>query len=74
MNTPSFLKKPLALAVATLLLAAGGATTLLVHAQDSKTPAAAAPRPALTVTVTTPQRATVAPAVRSEERRVGKEC
>jgi RND family efflux transporter MFP subunit len=63
MNTPSFLKKPLALAVATLLLAAGGATTLLVHAQDSKTPAAAAPRPALTVTVTTPQRATVATAV-----------
>ena len=63
MNTPSFLKKPLALAVATLLLAVGGATTLLVHAQDSKTPAAAAPRPALTVTVTTPQRATVATAV-----------
>jgi RND family efflux transporter MFP subunit len=63
MNTPSFLKKPLALAVATLLLAVGGATTLLVHAQDSKTPAAAAPRPALTVTVTTPLRATVPTAV-----------
>jgi HlyD family secretion protein len=63
MNTPSFLRKPLALAVATLLLAAGGATTLLVHAQDSQAPAAAAPRPALTVTVTTPQRATVATSV-----------
>jgi RND family efflux transporter MFP subunit len=63
MNTPSFLRKHLALAVATLLLAAGGATTLLVHAQDGKAPAAAAPRPALTVTVTTPQRATVATSV-----------
>lgn len=63
MNTPNLFRKPLALAAAALLLAAGGATTLLVHAQDAKAPAAAAPRPALTVTVTTPQRATVATAV-----------
>ena len=63
MNTPNLFQKPLALAAAALLLAAGGATTLLVHAQDAKAPAAAAPRPALTVTVTTPQRATVATAV-----------
>ena len=62
MNTPNLFKKPVVLAVATLLLAAGAATTLLVHAQDNKAPAAA-PRPALTVTVTTPQRATVATAV-----------
>jgi len=63
MNTPNLFKKPVVLAVATLLLAAGAATTLLVHAQDNKAPAAAAPRPALTVTVATPQRATVATAV-----------
>lgn len=63
MNLPSLPMKPLALAAATLLLAAGGATALLVHAQDHKAPAAAAPRPALTVTVTTPLRATVATAV-----------
>ncbi|MCE2908518.1 MAG: efflux RND transporter periplasmic adaptor subunit [Betaproteobacteria bacterium] len=63
MNTPNLFQKPLALAAAALLLAAGGATTLLVHAQDAKAPAAAAPRPALTVTVTAPQRATVATAV-----------
>jgi HlyD family secretion protein len=59
----SILKKPIALAVATLLLAGGAAVTLLVHAADSKTPAATAPRPALTVTVTTPLRATVATGV-----------
>ncbi len=60
----SLLKKPIALAVATLLLAGGGAVTLLVHAADDKAPAAkTAPRPALTVTVTTPTRATVATAV-----------
>lgn len=63
MNFPSLPMKPLALAAATLLLAAGGATALLVHAQDHKAPSAAAPRPALTVTVTTPLRATVATAV-----------
>lgn len=59
----SILKKPIALAVATLLLAGGAAVTLLVHAADSKAPAATAPRPALTVTVTTPLRATVATGV-----------
>ena len=64
MNTRTFFKKPLALAVATLVLAAGGAATLLVHAADDKAAAPkAAPRPALTVTVTSPQRATVATAV-----------
>ena len=63
MNFPSLPKKPLVLAAAALLLAAGGATALLVHAQDNKAPAAAAPRPALTVTATTPLRATVATAV-----------
>ncbi len=62
MNFPSLPKKPLVLAAAALLLAASGATALLVHAQDSKAPAAA-PRPALTVTVATPLRATVATAV-----------
>ena len=59
----SILKKPLALAAATLLLAGGAAVTLLVHAADDKAPAAIAPRPALTVTVTTPLRATVATGV-----------
>jgi HlyD family secretion protein len=59
----SILKKPIALAVATLLLAGGAAVTLLVHAADDKAPAATAPRPALTVTVTTPLRATVATGV-----------
>jgi len=59
----SILKKPIALAVATLLLAGGAAVTLLVQAADSKAPAASAPRPALTVTVTTPLRATVATGV-----------
>jgi len=59
----SILKKPIALAVATLLLAGGAAVTLLVHAADSKAPATTAPRPALTVTVTTPLRATVATGV-----------
>jgi RND family efflux transporter MFP subunit len=63
MNASTLPMKPLALAAASLLLAAGGGTALLVHAQDSKAPAAAAPRPALTVTVTTPLRATVATAV-----------
>jgi RND family efflux transporter MFP subunit len=63
MNLPSLPKNPLVLAAATLLLAAGGATALLVHAQDRKAPAATAPRPALTVTVTTPMRVTVATAV-----------
>ncbi len=63
MNFPSLPKNPLVLAAAALLLAAGGATALLVHAQDNKAPAAAAPRPALTVTATTPLRATVATAV-----------
>jgi HlyD family secretion protein len=67
MNNPPLLKKPfvkpLALAVAALLLAAGGTTALLVHAQDNKAPAVAAPRPALTVTVAVPERATVAIAV-----------
>ncbi len=63
MNVPSLPKKPLLLAAATLLLAAGGATALLVHAQDRKAPAATAPRPALTVTVTTPMRVTVTTAV-----------
>jgi RND family efflux transporter MFP subunit len=63
MNFPSLPKKPLVLAAAALLLAAGGATALLVHAQDNKAPAAVAPRPALTVTATTPLRATVATAV-----------
>jgi RND family efflux transporter MFP subunit len=58
------LKKPVVLVVATLLLAAGGAATLLVRAADAKdAEAVAAPRPALTVTVATPQRATVATAV-----------
>jgi len=59
----SILKKPIALAVATLMLAGGAAVTLLVHAADNKAPAATAPRPALTVTVTTPLRATVATGV-----------
>ena len=59
----SILKKPIALAVATLLLAGGAAVTLLVHAADDKASAATAPRPALTVTVTTPLRATVATGV-----------
>ncbi len=59
----STLKKPIALAVATLLLAGGAGVTLLVHAADDKAPAATAPRPALTVTVTTPTRATVATGV-----------
>jgi hypothetical protein len=63
MNFPSLPKKLLVLAAAALLLAAGGATALLVHAQDNKAPAAAAPRPALTVTATTPLRATVATAL-----------
>ena len=63
MNFPSLPKIPLVLAAAALLLAAGGATALLVHAQDNKAPAAAAPRPALTVTATTQLRATVATAV-----------
>ena len=63
MNITSLPKKSLALVAAALLLAAGGGTALLVHAQDTKAPGAAAPRPALTVTVTTPQRATVATAV-----------
>ncbi|MEI8265891.1 MAG: efflux RND transporter periplasmic adaptor subunit [Betaproteobacteria bacterium] len=63
MNFPSLPKKPLVLAAAALLLVTGGATALLVHAQDGKAAAAAAPRPALTVTVTTPLRATVATAV-----------
>ena len=63
MNASTMPMKPLALAAASLLLAAGGGTALLVHAQDSKAPAVAAPRPALTVTVTTPLRATVATAV-----------
>ena len=63
MNASTLPMKPLALAAASLLLAAGGGTALLVHAQDNKAPAAAAPRPALTVTVTTPLRATVATAV-----------
>jgi RND family efflux transporter MFP subunit len=59
----SILKKPIALAVATVLLTGGAAVTLLVHAADDKAPAATAPRPALTVTVTTPLRATVATGV-----------
>jgi RND family efflux transporter MFP subunit len=60
----SLLKKPIAVAVATLLLAGGAAVTLLVHAADDKAPAAAAPaKPALTVTVTSAQRATVATGV-----------
>jgi RND family efflux transporter MFP subunit len=63
MNVSTSQMKPLVLAATTLLLAAGGATALLVHAQDGKAAAAAAPRPALTVTVTTPLRATVATAV-----------
>ncbi len=57
-------KKPVALTVATLLLAGGAAVTLLVQAADDKataTPAGA--RPALTVTVTSAQRATVATGV-----------
>lgn len=62
MSFPSLPKNPLVLAAATLLLAASGATALLVHAQDNKAPAAA-PRPALTVTVTMPLRVTVATAV-----------
>jgi len=63
MNVSTSQMKPLVLAAAALLLAAGGATALLVHAQDNKAPAAAAPRPALTVTATTPLRAAVATAV-----------
>ncbi len=62
----SLLKKPVALAAATLLLAAGAAVTLLMHAADAQAQAAvpaAAARAALTVTVTTPSRATVATAV-----------
>lgn len=60
----SLLKKPIAVAVATLLLAGGAAVTLLVHAADDKAPPAAAPaKPALTVTVTSAQRATVATGV-----------
>ena len=62
MSFPSLPKNPLVLAAATLLLAASGATALLVHAQDNKAPTAA-PRPALTVTVTMPLRVTVATAV-----------
>lgn len=58
MKFPSSPTKPLVLAAATLLLAAGGTAALLVHAQDRKAPAAA-PRAALTVTVTTPLRSTV---------------
>jgi HlyD family secretion protein len=65
MNTSKLLpllrQKPLALALATLLVAAGSTVAVLVHAADDKAkPAASAPRPALTVTVTTPQRATLA--------------
>ena len=63
MNVSTSQMKPLVLAATTLLLAVSGGTALLVHAQDNKAPAAAAPRPALTVTVTTPLRATVATAV-----------
>ena len=63
MNVSTSHMKPLVLAATTLLLAVSGGTALLVHAQDNKAPAAAAPRPALTVTVTTPLRATVATAV-----------
>jgi RND family efflux transporter MFP subunit len=55
--------KPLMLAATAFLLATGGATALIVHAQDNKAAAATAPRPALTVTLTTPLRATVATAV-----------
>ena len=68
MNLPSLPKNPLVLAAATLLLAAGGATALLVHAQDRKAPAATAPRPALTVTVTTPMRVTVLNPSKSPQR------
>jgi RND family efflux transporter MFP subunit len=63
MNVSTSQMKPLVLAATTLLLAVSGGTALLVHAQDNKAPAAAAPRPALTVTATTPLRATVATAV-----------
>lgn len=62
MKFPSSPTKPLVLAAATLLLAGGGTAALLVHAQDRKAPAAA-PRPALTVTVTTPLRIAVDTAV-----------
>lgn len=62
MNRPNLKIRPLALASATLLLVASGATALLVHAQEGKPPAAA-PRPALTVTVATPLRVTVATGV-----------
>lgn len=62
MNRPNLKIRPLALASATLLLVASGATALLVHAQEGKAPAAA-PRPALTVTVATPLRVTVATGV-----------
>jgi RND family efflux transporter MFP subunit len=57
MKTPPLPRKPLVLATTALLLAVGGGSTLWVHAQDQA--ATAAPRPALSVTVTLPQRATV---------------
>jgi HlyD family secretion protein len=67
MNTPKLPKQPLVLAVAALVLAIGGTAALMVQAQDAKAPSAttatAAPRPALTVTVATPLRATVATAL-----------
>ena len=59
-STPRFPTKPLALAAAALLLAGGSGIAWPVSAQDAKAPNAGVARPALTVTVTTPQRATVA--------------